>query len=77
MYKSRTSGTICRTFPDNESYATLELVDGDYELKFIVTQKATSGLKDTLKTQVLIGFTIENGIFKTKQALKSVLNIIR
>lgn len=62
---------------DNESDATLELVDGDYELKFIVTQKATSGLKDTLKTQVLISFTIENGSFNTKDALKSVLNIIR
>lgn len=71
------SGKKVWKIQDNESDATLELVDGEYELKFIVTQKATSGLKDTLKTQVLIGFSIENGVFKTKQALKSVMNIIR
>jgi len=29
-------------------------------------QKATSGLKDTLKTQVRIGFSVENNVLKTK-----------
>jgi hypothetical protein len=44
----------------------LELSDGEYELAFVTVEKATSGLKDTLKTQVRIGFTVENGVLKTK-----------
>jgi hypothetical protein len=61
------SGKKVWKIQDDESDAALELVDGEYELKFIVTQKATSGLKDTMKTQVLIGFSLENGVVKPKQ----------
>ncbi|WP_269227435.1 hypothetical protein [Flavobacterium eburneipallidum] len=62
---------------DSDSDAVLDLQDGEYELVFVVVEKATSGLKDTLKTQVRIGFTIENGILKTKHdtAKNSVSNI--
>lgn len=63
---------------DKDVDVLLALADGDYELVFVIVEKATSGLKDTLKTQVRIGFTMENGLLKTnKDALKSVLNIIR
>lgn len=51
---------------DNENVAVLELTDAEYELTFVIVEKATSGLKDTLKTQVRIGFTVENGVLKTK-----------
>jgi thiamine monophosphate kinase len=61
------SGKKVWKIQDDESDAALELVDGEYELKFIVTQKAISGLKDTMKTQVLIGFSLENGVVKPKQ----------
>lgn len=62
------------------------LVDGDY-LVTIVVEKSTSGLKDTLKTQVRaavnkqvridIGFSVEAGVLKTKHdtAKNSVSNI--
>jgi len=60
------SGKTVIKIQDNESDAILELVDGEYELKFVVLQKTTSGLKDTLKTQVRIGFSVENGVLKTK-----------
>lgn len=62
---------------DEDSDAVMELPDGEFELSFVITQKATSGLKDTLKTQVRIGFTVENGILKTKHdtAKNSVGNI--
>lgn len=62
---------------DSDNDAALDLQDGEYELVFVVVEKATSGLKDTLKTQVRIGFTIENGILKTKHdtAKNSVGNI--
>jgi hypothetical protein len=43
------------------------LQDGEYELAFVLVEKATSGLKDTLKTQVRVGFTIENGFVKPKK----------
>mgnify|MGYP000384927000 CR=1 FL=1 len=51
--------------------------DGEYELVFVIVEKATSGLKDTLKTQVRIGFTVENNVLKTKHdtAKNSVGNI--
>ena len=51
---------------DKDAETNLELSDGEFELVFVIVEKATSGLKDTLKTQVRIGFTIENGILKTK-----------
>lgn len=52
---------------DDESEALVSLTDGEYELTFVIVEKATSGLKDTLKTQVRMGFTIENGLVKPKQ----------
>lgn len=63
--------------PDNDCDTLLPLSDNDYELTFIVVDKATSGLKDTLKTQVRIGFTVENSRLKTKHdtAKNSVSNI--
>jgi hypothetical protein len=57
------------------------LADGEYQLAFVivekVVEKATSGLKDTLKTQVRMGFTVEKGVLKTKHdtAKNSVGNI--
>ena len=62
------------------------LADGDYLLT-VVVEKATSGLKDTLKTQVRaavtqqvrieIGFSVEAGVLKTKHdtAKNSIGNI--
>ena len=62
------------------------LVDGDYLLT-VVVEKATSGLKDTLKTQVrtaapqqvriVLGFSVEAGELKTKHdtAKNSIGNI--
>ena len=61
------SGKTVQKIQDEENNATLELQDGEYELVFVIVEKATSGLKDTLKTQVRIGFTLENGLLKTKQ----------
>lgn len=62
---------------DNENAAVLELPDGEYELAFVIVEKATSGLKDTLKTQVRMAFTVEKGVVKTKHdtAKNSVGNI--
>jgi hypothetical protein len=62
---------------DNENSAVLDLPDGEYQLAFVIAEKANSGLKDTLKTQVRIGFTIEKGVLKTKHdtAKNSVGNI--
>lgn len=65
------------TIQDEDTDAVMELPDGEFELVFVISQKATSGLKDTLKTQVRIGFTVENGKLKTKHdtAKNSVGNI--
>jgi hypothetical protein len=62
---------------DNENETVLDLADGEYELTFVIVEKATSGLKDTLKTQVRMGFTVERGVLKTKHdtAKNSVGNI--
>lgn len=62
---------------DDDCDARVELADGDYMLDFTIVEKATSGLKDTLKTQVRIGFSIENNVLKTKHdtAKNSVGNI--
>lgn len=62
---------------DSDTDTVMELPDGEFELSFVIVEKATSGLKDTLKTQVRIGFTVENGILKTKHdtAKNSVGNI--
>ena len=61
------SGKTIQKIQDDESDAILELQDGEYELTFVIVEKATSGLKDTLKTQVRIGFSLENGVVKPKQ----------
>jgi hypothetical protein len=55
----------------------LELTDGEFELTFVIVEKSTSGLKDTLKTQVRIGFDIIGNVLKTKHdtAKNSVGNI--
>lgn len=62
---------------DRDTDTVIELPDGEFELSFVIVEKATSGLKDTLKTQVRIGFTVENGILKAKHdtAKNSVGNI--
>ena len=66
---------------DNENNAVLDLPDGEYQLTFVIAEKvvdkATSGLKDTLKTQVRMAFTLEKGVLKTKHdtAKNSVGNI--
>ena len=62
---------------DNENEAVLDLADGEYELAFVIVEKAASGLKDTLKTQVRMGFAVEKGVLKTKHdtAKNSVGNI--
>ena len=75
--KSPDSGKQVFKIQDSENDAVLDLPDGEYELVFVVVEKATSGLKDTLKTQVRIGFTIENNVLKTKHdtAKNSVGNI--
>lgn len=65
MTKADSGKTVIK-IQDDESNAIVDLVDGEYELKFVVLQKTTSGLKDTLKTQVRIGFSVENGVLKTK-----------
>jgi len=61
------SGKTVQKIQDDESDAVLELQDGEYELAFVIVEKSTSGLKDTLKTQVRIGFSVENGVVKPKQ----------
>jgi hypothetical protein len=66
---------------DNDNAVVLDLADGEYQLAFVivekVVEKATSGLKDTLKTQVRMGFTVEKCVLKTKHdtAKNSVGNI--
>lgn len=71
------SGKQVYKIQDSENDAAFELADGEYELVFVIVEKATSGLKDTLKTQVRIGFTVENNVLKTKHdtAKNSVGNI--
>lgn len=58
--------TVVTELSDNDSDELVQLSDGDYEISFKVVEKATSGLKDTLKTQVRIGFTVQNNTLKTK-----------
>lgn len=63
------------------------LADGEYLLS-VVVEKATSGLKDTLKTQVrsaappqqvriVVGFRVEDGVLRTRHdtAKNSIGNI--
>ena len=60
------TGKTVQKIQDDENDVILELQDGEYELAFVVVEKATSGLKDILKTQVRIGFSVEKGVLKTK-----------
>ena len=64
---------------------TRPLADGDYQLE-VVVERATSGLKDTLKTQVraaapqvkiTLVFSVQDGTIKTKHdtVKNSVSNI--
>jgi len=71
------SGKTVWEIKDDDCDARVELADGDYFLDFKVVEKATVGLKDTLKTQVRIGFSVENNVLKTKHdtAKNSVGNI--
>ena len=41
-----------------------DLADGEYTLTVVVKEKATSGLKDTLKTQVRFGIKVEGRTYK-------------
>jgi len=74
---ARSSETKVLKIQDNQNEAVLDLADGEYELVFVVIEKGSSGLKDTLKTQVRMGFTVEKGVLKTKHdtAKNSVGNI--
>ena len=64
--------------PDNDCDDMIMLSDGEYEISFIVVEKATSGLKDTLKTQVRIGFTQQGNTLKTKHdTVKNSINNVR
>ncbi|TDE54368.1 hypothetical protein [Flavobacterium sp. GT3P67] len=71
------TGKLFWKMEDNDNDSMLELQEGDFELVFVIVEKPTSGIKDTLKTQVRIGFTIENSVLKTKHntAKNSVGNI--
>ncbi|WP_395049890.1 hypothetical protein [Flavobacterium sp.] len=61
------TGKKVHKIQDDENDAILELQDGEYELTFVIVEKATSGIKDTLKTQVRIGFAVENNVVKKKE----------
>ena len=62
---------------DDDCDGVAELADGDYMLEFVVVEKATSGLKDTLKTQVRLAFSNVNNKLKTKHdtAKNSISNV--
>jgi hypothetical protein len=62
---------------DDDCDAVLPLSDGDYVLEFVIVEKATSGLKDTLKSQVKLAFSSISNVLKTKHdtAKNSVSNI--
>jgi hypothetical protein len=72
------NATTVYKIQDNHSDTVLELGDGEFDLVFVIVRKATSGLKDTLKTQVRVGFTLKNGVLKTKHdTVKNSINNIR
>lgn len=62
---------------DDDCDGVAELADGNYVLEFVVVEKAASGLKDTLKTQVRIAFSNVNNVLKTKHdtAKNSISNV--
>jgi hypothetical protein len=64
--------------PDDKAETVLELPDGEYELSFVILEKASSGLKDTLKTQVRLGFSSVSNVLKTKHdTVKNSINNVR
>ena|ERR1035437_3880790 len=72
-----TVGKTVWKIKDTDCDAVLPLSDGDYILEFVIVEKATSGLKDTLKTQVKLAFSSISNVLKTKHdtAKNSVSNI--
>lgn len=62
---------------DDDCDGVAELADGNYVLEFVVAEKAASGLKDTLKTQVRLAFSNVNNVLKTKHdtAKNSISNV--
>ena len=62
---------------DDDCDAVLPLSDGDYVLEFVIVEKATSGLKDNMKSQVKLAFSSISNVLKTKHdtAKNSVSNI--
>lgn len=69
---------VISEIPDNDCDGLVQVTDGDYEISFKVVEKATSGLKDTLKTQVRIGFTVQSNVLKTKHdTVKNSINNVR
>ena len=62
---------------DADLDTVLDLPDGDYVLEFVIAEKAKSGQKDTMKTQVFISFSKISNVLKTKYdtAKNSVGNI--
>ena len=72
-----TGGKKVWEIKDDDCDAVLPLSDGDYVLEFVIVEKASSGLKDTLKTQVRLAFSSISNVLKTKHdtAKNSVSNI--
>ena len=72
-----TAGKKVWEIKDDDCDAVLPLSDGDYMLEFVIVEKATSGLKAALKTQVKLAFSSISNVLKTKHdtAKNSVSNI--
>ncbi len=63
---------------ENDCDVLLPLPDGEYQLEFVIVEKATSGLKDTLKTEVRLAFSLISNVLKTKHdTVKNSISNIR
>ncbi|MDG2431705.1 hypothetical protein [Flavobacterium sp.] len=72
------NGKQVYSIPNDSSTSEFVLTDGEYELAFVIVEKATSGLKDTLKTQVKMGFSINNGQLSARHEIaKNSVNNVR
>jgi hypothetical protein len=72
----RTAGWDLRT-TETRLQLPESLPDGDYELTFVIEQ-SKSGLRDTLKTQVRLAFTLTQGVLKTKHdTVKNSISNVR
>ena len=72
------NGKQVYSIPNDSSTSEFVLTDGEYELAFVIVEKATSGLKDTLKTQVKMGFSINNGQLSARhETAKNSVNNVR